>query len=109
MSEKIYFGTEKKRYETKGIQNNVPVEYRFVLWQLIDALNDEVGVDYLQVFKFCSSVESSGNITEKIIHTQENPDYSITYEFPIASLRLDAKVYVIDDGEQCTMMLAEEY
>lgn len=108
MSEKIYFGTEKKRYETKGVQSNVPVEYRFILWQLIDALKDEMTIDYLQVFQF-SSVDSSGNITEKIVHTQEEPDYSITYEFPTASLRLDTKVYVIDDGEQCTMMLAEEY
>lgn len=54
----------------------------------------------------CSTVVVNGE--QKIIHEQEVPEfkreYLLNFPEPIA-----AKVYVIDDGDHCTMLLAEEY
>lgn len=44
-----------------------------------------------------------------IIHFQEQPDYSLAYEFPMSEVGIEENVYVIDDRECCTMLLEEEY
>jgi hypothetical protein len=64
-------------------------------------------LDYLQVFIL--SVESqNGQPVQKIIHSQEQPPWSkaslLALENPIT-----AKIYVIDDGDHHTFLLAEEY
>ena len=42
-----YFGEGKKRYETKGINQEIPIEYRFLMWEMIEAL--KIPRDYLQI------------------------------------------------------------
>lgn len=101
------FSLEKGRYETKGIASRLPLEYRILLWSLIDALNSTATLDYLQVFTF-SALYKDNNITQRIVHSQEQPNYSCTYEFPTQEA-VSGKVYVIDDGSHCVMLWAEEY
>ena len=90
------------RYATRGITTTVPLLLQIVLWDLIDSM-EVVEKDYLQVFRL--SAESG---KQKIIHEQEQPEYSKEYLFPSDS-PITAKIFVIDDETHTTMLLAEEY
>ena len=76
------------------------------LWALLDELVAKMAEepDYLQVFDL--SGDSDNQI---IIHRQENPPYQAIYQFDKVGNPLQHKIYVIDDIEYSTMMLAEEY
>lgn len=96
-----------KRYFTCGIANEIPDEIQIVLWMMIDNLknNNDIELDYLQVFRL-----SNQDGKQKIIHSQEQPEYrnEILVAFLCQPVE-KAKIFVIDDGEHSTMMLAEEY
>lgn len=107
--EKSYFGAEKKRYETKGINQNLPLEYRFILWNFVEEMREKVKLDYLQIFKFKVEKNDKGILVQKVTHSQEQPAFSYTYEFPLSDVWIRENVYIIDDTEQCTMLWADEY
>lgn len=89
------------RYLTKGVQTEIPLELQIFMWECIDNLPELK--DYLRVLKL-EPFESMQRIT----HTSEEPEYKM--EYLIASdTPITAKVYVIDDGDHSTMLLAEEY
>ena len=71
------------------------------LWDAVDNMPEPK--DYLQVFRL-----SEENGLQIVRNSSEEPHFEMTYiaetEKPVA-----AKVYIIDDGEHCTMLLAEEY
>ncbi|MEE7583249.1 MAG: DUF960 domain-containing protein [Oscillospiraceae bacterium] len=92
---------ENSRYLTKGVNQSVPLDLQIFIWKCIDELPIEK--DYLQVFNL--SVKGGIQI---IRHKQEVPKYQNTY-FVLVSNPVDAKIFVIDDGEYSTMLLAEEY
>ena len=91
-----------QRYLTRGVQNEIPFDLQMFMWYLINNLNEPK--DYLQVFRL--SVSDNGN--QRIVHEQEEPEYHKEYDIDIEN-PITAKVYVIDDGDHCTMLLAEEY
>ena len=62
-----------------------------------------VDIDYLQVFSL-----SAQNGRQRIIHTQEVPEYKREHVFNIGTA-IDAKIYVIDSGTYSTMLFAQEY
>ena len=90
-----------KRYITKGAQSEIPIELQIFMWNCIDSMPETK--DYLQVF-WLSSFEGK----QKIVHEQEEPEYKKEYILK-AETAVTANVYVIDDGDHCTMLLAEEY
>jgi hypothetical protein len=96
-----------KRYITCGISNAIPEDIQLALWSMIDNFrtSTDIEVDYLQIFRL-----SIQNGKQKIIHRQEEPVYcnEILVAF-IWNPVENAKIFVIDDGEHSTMMLAEEY
>ncbi|GAB6152564.1 DUF960 family protein [Desulfosporosinus burensis] len=97
------------RYITRGIKEKInelnPVIF-LTLWQLIDELEMEK-IDYLQVFTL-RKISGKRNIQE-VEHTMEEPPYKSIHRF-YSEMAIDAKVFVIDDGcEYSVMMLAEEY
>lgn len=89
-----------KRYATRGVMDNVNPVLQLFLWQLVDAMPPPR--DYLQVFKISKEGDQL-----KITHMQEVPAYRREYllDAPV----FVGKIYVIDDGEQSTMLLANEY
>ena len=89
------------RYMTKGVQSEIPIALQVFMWDCVTAVPEPK--DYLQIFRLS---EADGK--QKIIHEQEVPEYKREYllAFPEP---VNAKVYVIDDGDHCTMLLAEEY
>lgn len=95
------------RYITRGISEVVPLEIQMLMWNEVDKVVKKEKVDYLQVFEFNVKV----NYIE-MEHRQEEPEYKQTiYLKKIESyLCLDKiKVFVIDDLDHSTMLLASEY
>ena len=51
----------------------------------------------------------SGKHSLQVIqHTAEQPQFAMIYFLP-AEKPVTAKVYIMNNGEHCTMLLAEEY
>ena len=91
-----------KRYLTRGVQDEIPFELQLFMWCCIDNLQDKK--DYFQVFE----LEKINGI-QRIHHFSEQPEYSMEYLLLAVKNPITAKVYVIDDEEYSTMLLAEEY
>ena len=89
------------RYLTRGVDSQVPKDLQLTLWSMIDLNEGEK--DYLQVF----SIECCKGCTV-ITHSQEVPVYEKVFYFTF-DLGFTGKIYVIDDGDHSTMLLAEEY
>lgn len=97
------------RFITKMINEELDFKLHIILWNLIDGLieSNKVKVDYLQVFEL---YRVEGSI--KIIHRQEVPLYRneiVINRNDINLPRSYIKIFVIDNAEVSTMMLAEEY
>ena len=88
------------RYITKGVQSEIPAGLQFFMWNCISAVPEP---DYLQIFRL-----KADNGKQKIVHEQEVPEFRREYHLP-SDNPITAKVYVIDDGDHSTMLLAEEY
>lgn len=92
---------DKARYLTCGVDNIIPLELQLFMWGCIDRLPENR--DYLQVFE----LKPAGSM-QSITHTSEEPAYHMEYLLP-AEKPITAKLYVIDDGDHSTMLLASEY
>lgn len=90
------------RFITTGIHHRVDPLLQFFIWRCIDDLEEPQ--DYLQVFTISAK---DGYV--KLVHTQENPTYSQEYLVKTDAPVFVGKIYVIDDGDHSTMLLAEEY
>lgn len=98
---------KESRYITRGANEKLDLRLQLILWSMIDKLNEEgKELDYLQVFKIRKCEE--GILIE---HSQEVPAYKEKYVLDLDGLEVNEtlKVFVIDDEEYATMMLAEEY
>lgn len=93
-----------KRYMTVGFQKNLPLDLQITIFQLIDELKTKSKIDYLQVFE----LEAKGKYIQKLEHRMEQPEYKKKYRF-VFTKPTTAKIFVIDDGDHTTAMLAEEY
>jgi len=99
---------DNERFMTKGIQNKISLELQLFMWSCIDSLKwKEKEIDYLQVFEL-STWNRNEIMFQNIEHRQEEPKYKRVYKVPIKEAIME-KVFVIDNGCQSTMMLAEEY
>ena len=89
------------RYLTCGVDSTIPLELQLFLWECVEHM--PAPKDYLQVFE----LKPAGNF-QSITHTSEKPEYRMEYLFP-ADSPITEKLYVIDDGDHSTMLLASEY
>lgn len=98
--------SKENRYVTRGVNENIDIRLQLVMWELIDKLKERKDIDYLQVFKIRTTKE--GIIIE---HSQEVPEHKERYILDIKNIETfkKIKVFVIDDREHSTMLLAEEY
>ena len=95
---------DNAHYITCGIDAEIPPITQLLLWQMIRARRMEgAKLDYLQVFELS---EDEG--VQKIKHAQEQPPYQGEAVL-IGPEPVTAKIYVIDDGDHSTMLLASEY
>lgn len=103
------FENKNNRYITRGVNSTLSIQLQLLLWNLIDTLEQDknIKLDHLQIFKF-KRITDNEKCNIVITHSQEVPPYEKKYMFHIDN-SIDMKVYVIDDGEYTTMLLAEEY
>ena len=92
---------EPKRYLTCGVDAAIPLELQLFLWECVERM--PAPKDYLQVFEL-KPVENLQSIT----HRSEEPEYHMEYLLPSDS-PITEKLYIIDDGDHSTMLLASEY
>ena len=95
------FEKSKGRSLTRGVDAEIPLYLQMFLWDAVDNMPEPK--DYLQVFRL-----SEKNGLQIVHHTSEQPQFEMTY-IAEAEKPVTAKVYIIDDGKHCTMLLAEEY
>jgi len=97
------------RYVTRGVCAEIGPDVQVALWAMVDGLvgSGIVEPDYLQVFDLEVS-SAHGAPVQAVVHRQEMPDYRRQYALHAGS-PVSARVYVIDDGDHTTMLLAEEY
>lgn len=96
------FEQHKPRYLTRGVDETIPLDIQIFMWEAVDRMPEPK--DYLQVFRL---TEQNG--LQVIHHYSEQPEFDMTYILPTIEKPVTAKIYIIDDGDHCTMLLAEEY
>lgn len=89
------------RYLTCGVDSTIPIELQLFLWECVERM--PAPKDYLQVFE----LSSSGSM-QSIVHSSEAPEYRKVYMIP-SDTPITEKLYIIDDGDHSTMLLASEY
>ena len=90
-----------ERYLTCGVDSTIPMELQLFMWECVEKMHGEK--DYLQVFE----LKAEGPM-QRISHSSEEPEYHRVYLIP-SDAPITAKIYIIDDGDHSTMLLAEEY
>lgn len=89
------------RYLTCGVDAQIPMMIQLFLWDCVDKLPPER--DYIQVFELSAEGDK-----QRVVHRSEQPyhraEYLISSTDPITE-----KLYIIDDEEHSTMLLASEY
>ena len=97
------------RCVTRGVNSEVDIRLQIIMWSLIDKLNEseDIEIDYLQVFHIYKK-------QDKILleHKQKVPEYQKLYEINnmgYVKLEEKLKLFVIDDIDHSTMLLAQEY
>ncbi len=107
-SKTSYTFDPKTRYITSGIKTELTPEIQNILWSFVDRLvHSGIEADYLQVFE----LDFKGP-TLTIKHFQEVPQYISIKEEKMLNLENEEKqlkVYIIDDRDHSTMLLASEY
>ncbi|MDD4689409.1 MAG: DUF960 domain-containing protein [Eubacteriales bacterium] len=93
---------DNQHYATKGVCERIHPLLQVLLWDMIQEL--PVDRDYLQVFSL-----SENNGMQRIVHSQEEPEYTREYLINSGTPVFIGKIFVIDDQTHSTMLLAEEY
>ena len=93
---------QNNRYLTLGVDAEIPIELQLFMWESLNDIPEPK--DYFQVFRLFSL-----NGIQCIEHEQEQPPFKREYLLPTIETLITAKVYIIDDGDNSTMLLAEEY
>lgn len=100
---------DNDRYITRGIKEKINIQIQNEMWNLLYALKQKKNfqIDYLQVFEL-NPVKNSSYFNQEMIHSQEVPYYKNVILFSTKEA-VTAKIFVIDDKDHSTMMLADEY
>lgn len=97
-------------YMTRGFQAGVPVVTQLMIYSCLDKARQSLAeLDYLQVFTLDTFL-IDGRVLQRIIHSQEVPPFEETVylELPEDQI-ITTKIFVIDDGDHHTYLLASEY
>ena len=94
---------KNQKFITRGVNSEVSIILQLFMWQCIEEI--PLSKDYLQVFE-CTLEDGK----QKIIHTQEEPEFKREYLLKLSDTPIFiGKIFVIDDGDHSTMLLASEY
>lgn len=93
-----------QRYITSGVNEQISIDIQLFCWQCYEVTKATGKYDYLQVFELKAVDEQ----TQQIEHRQEIPEYKRVYQLKSMN-PIEQKIFIIDEGEYATMLLAEEY
>lgn len=93
-----------QRYLTRGVNEQIPLHIQLFCWECYERVKATGDYDYLQVFEL-KQIEKE---IQQIEHRQEVPKYHQVYQ--LRSIHpIEHKIFIIDEEEYTTMLLAEEY
>lgn len=97
-------------YMTPGFQAGVPIDTQQMIFTCLNKAKQPVTeMDYLQVFML-DKFYSNGSYLQRIIRKQEIPPFEETVFLTLPEDQIiTTKVFVIDDGDHHTFLLASEY
>ena len=93
-----------QRYITSGVNEQISIDIQLFCWYCYEVVKATGKYDYLQVFE----LKTVGEDTQQIEHRQEAPEYNQVYQLKSIN-PIEQKIFIIDEGEYATMLLAEEY
>ena len=98
-----------QKYVTKGITETLSPDVQLFLFMCVEIMHSKTAgqLDYLQVFRLDTTDDDNSRMLH-IRHEQEQPDAKMDYVLP-TDQEVNCKVYIIDDIDHVTMLLAEEY
>jgi len=104
---------KSNRYITCGVSAGIPPILQSTMWGMIDEdIAAGLKMDYLQVFKL-KPVMENGKEYQEIKHIQEKPKrervIQVDFRADLGIAPISEKIFVIDSGEDVTMLLADEY
>ena len=93
-----------QRYITSGVNEQISIDIQLFCWYCYEVVKATGKYDYLQVFE----LKTVGEHTQQIEHRQEVPEYNQVYQ--LTSLNpIKQKIFIIEEGNYVTMLLADEY
>lgn len=97
-------------YMTCGFQAEVPIETQLMIITCLEKARQSLTeLDYLQVFTL-EKISSDGSFLQRIVHSQEIPPFEETVFLALPEDQIiTTKIFVIDDGDHHTFLLASEY
>lgn len=100
------FDSNRKRYMTREIANEIDMEVQILLWNLIDLQRrNNLELDYLQIFQL---TEQDGK--QQIIHLQEVPERKKEYLIKLDyTLPINNTIWCVDDVTHQTMLFPSDY
>ncbi|WP_278475791.1 DUF960 family protein [Turicibacter sanguinis] len=93
-----------QRYLTNGVNEQISIDIQLFCWYCYEVVKATGKYDYLQVFE----LKTVGEDTQQIEHRQEVPEYNQVYQLKSIN-PIEQKIFIIDEGEYATMLLASEY
>lgn len=99
---------DSHRYITRGVADEIPIGIQMMLFESIEIMREKVSeLDWLQVMKL-EGITKDGISVLHILHEQEIPEGHIEYYLPY-EFEGKQTVFVVDDIDHVTMLLASEY
>ena len=93
-----------QRYITSGVNEQISIDIQLFCWYCYEVVKATGKYDYLQVFE----LKTVGEDTQQIEHRQEVLEYNQVYQLKSIN-PIEQKIFIIDEGEYATMLLASEY
>ncbi len=99
---------DSQRYITRGVAAEIPLDIQLMLFESIEVMREKVEeLDWLQVMKLEGIIKDGVSVL-RIVHVQEVPEGRVEYYLPY-DFECKQTVFVIDDVDHVTMLLASEY
>lgn len=96
------------KFKTQGVDINVSMLVQNAIWDFVERRKQtKIPLDYLQIFNL-SPATKEGKTVQAIECIQEQPAYKQLLYIPTSFTILE-KIYLIDDVDHVTMLLAREY
>jgi hypothetical protein len=96
---------KQQKYVTAGVCDKISPLTQMMIWQLASTVPCQA--DYLQVFRLNPGVKN-GRAVQIVRQSQEVPEFQRSLSF-YCEEAVTAKLFMIDDGDHITLLLASEY